>query len=475
MWPYCRACGRELQSDDRFCIHCGMKMEPNDTELEKQLPPGKEDGKNQASIQNVKRNAPSKKRTLSWTVAFLGGGGIALLLVVFLVQHLSSQGASSEMMESDPSKQQEDRIADLQGMIVHENGDPLDEGEAQAIHALLEEENIEDLEHLFDTEKGDSVSDATRETPLKAKAVMLTWIDDTAMTGNEETKLKPEKVYFNGKEIDSERVTVDETSSNEWTLEETDQDGMLTFGPVVPGIYQIEIEFTDHEERIKGEVAIAPTVEESTVYLHLNESGVNTISSYEEITLQKKEEADGIQVNYPVFGYPRVDAQVKAYTEEKYEAFEQLLQQNQENLVDGSDRPAFYHEFNMLDYEIFGEYISISFTEYVYEGGAHGMYWVVPHTYELETGMQIDLNELFERTGSTLERLAEVVNEKLVTGQIEGATTIDPLEVKEENFQYFSLQEDGLTIHFQLYHLAPYAHGILDVDVSWEELDAEPL
>lgn len=117
----------------------------------------------------------------------------------------------------------------------------------------------------------------------------------------------------------------------------------------------------------------------------------------------------------------------------------------------------------------------ISFTQqgYEYSGGAHGMPYWVPHTFDLHTGEELDLS--FFVTNE------EGVFKDIVMEQFIKMYDVDPdlywddaIDIVRECVSLqspFYLKEDGLVIYFGPYDLAPYAAGFVEIVVPYDKLE----
>lgn len=109
-----------------------------------------------------------------------------------------------------------------------------------------------------------------------------------------------------------------------------------------------------------------------------------------------------------------------------------------------------------------------------YTGGAHGMYGTECYTYSLNDGFELSLADLFDE--SELQRLDELIHEKIASQY--NAPTDEALT--EAGFfpeyiaptENFLLRPDGITFYYNPYDIGCYALGAVEVNVSWDELNA---
>lgn len=109
-----------------------------------------------------------------------------------------------------------------------------------------------------------------------------------------------------------------------------------------------------------------------------------------------------------------------------------------------------------------------------YVGGAHGMRWILARNYDRLNGESLSLDDLFDAEGRTA--LTEQIQNRLVEQY--NVPSIDSLTqcgffpspraiVPTENF---SLSADSITFIYNLYEIACYATGIVQVSLSYDEL-----
>lgn len=117
----------------------------------------------------------------------------------------------------------------------------------------------------------------------------------------------------------------------------------------------------------------------------------------------------------------------------------------------------------------------ISFTQqgYDYSGGAHGMPYWVPHTFDLHTGEELGLSAFVANE--------EAEFKEIVTEQFIEMYDVDPdlywedaIEIVRESVDFessFYLKEEGVVIYYGPYELAPYVAGFVEIVVPYDKLE----
>ena len=127
-------------------------------------------------------------------------------------------------------------------------------------------------------------------------------------------------------------------------------------------------------------------------------------------------------------------------------------------------------------YEAYSEYdvtynknniLSIPITNYEFTGGAHGMTYLKSYNYNLLTGKEIKLKDIFSKND-----YENIIN-NYISKEIEknkGLYFIGENGFKGINSnQEFYIEEDGLVVYFQLYDIAPYYVGIPKFKIPWSQ------
>lgn len=112
--------------------------------------------------------------------------------------------------------------------------------------------------------------------------------------------------------------------------------------------------------------------------------------------------------------------------------------------------------------------LSLSLIVYAFTGGAHGMTTIKSLTFDVTTGRQYTLKELFKPNSDYVKRLSDIIAVKLKewnTPLLDGFKTIMPN-------QDFYIADHSLVIYFQLYEISPYVAGFPYVPIPiWDIQD----
>lgn len=111
-------------------------------------------------------------------------------------------------------------------------------------------------------------------------------------------------------------------------------------------------------------------------------------------------------------------------------------------------------------------YLSVEQRGYIYTGGAHGMTLFNAATFDLNTGRELELADLFKNGSNYLERINKVVAAKVAE---DSRMFFGPVEVKDGDRFYI---QDGknLVIAYPPYEVAPYAAGVVTFAIPLDGL-----
>lgn len=131
------------------------------------------------------------------------------------------------------------------------------------------------------------------------------------------------------------------------------------------------------------------------------------------------------------------------------------------------------NDFPFNNYEIFVVYyitydknmlLSLYSDRYEYTGGAHGITRRIAQTWDMNRGMLLNLNSLFKPGYNYRKVILDEITKQAKEKENEGEYFFDDLEenlIKYFDPRNFYLSEDGLSIYYPLYTIAPYVAGII--------------
>jgi len=153
--------------------------------------------------------------------------------------------------------------------------------------------------------------------------------------------------------------------------------------------------------------------------------------------------------------------------------FEDILKTDTRSTED----PNFTGYSDEIDYHINynqNNLLSVEFSGYNYSGGAHGIPFVKTLNFDLKTGKELKLNDIFKTDSNYLNYFSTQSKQKLAT---KFANTDmqeyfnEGLEPKNENYENWSFTPNGgINITFGAYQVVAYAFGTPTIHFTTEDL-----
>ncbi len=119
--------------------------------------------------------------------------------------------------------------------------------------------------------------------------------------------------------------------------------------------------------------------------------------------------------------------------------------------------------------------ISVIFYDYEFTGGAHGNTALRTMNFDLSTGRELALADLFSGGTVPYDTIASFAAKTLEDRLGADATFPEGYTADAANFQFWTLAPDGITFYFPPYQVAPYAAGIQKVTVPLADLGLSDL
>lgn len=247
-----------------------------------------------------------------------------------------------------------------------------------------------------------------------------------------------------------------------------------------------EFSLNDH----KFYAPLPPVIIDGTTYLPLrflleqmgykigynDESHVVTIDKIQENELkltnksesQTKTDNRTITLQYPqIEGWANSAASTKinAFLEAEVEKYKAAAIQQLNDLTEESSgtAPDFPNTFD-VNYKVTynqDHKLSLYFIVYTFSGGAHGFYSWDAHTFDLDTGNELSLQQVTSNNANYKTIINQEIKKQLAEKEYE---LIEPF-ASIRNDQGFYLKDDTVVVYFGLYEYAPYALGILEFPI----------
>ena len=187
-----------------------------------------------------------------------------------------------------------------------------------------------------------------------------------------------------------------------------------------------------------------------------------------------------IEVSWQRFDMSRPDEASDSLVQNAVKAFRTSAQEEYLALEDlrKSDPDFVQHPYEMVLTGTIsgnGRTAGVLWQDYQYLGGAHGNLAVIAQNSTVPEGKALELADLFGRPDTALRLLSEQARRELLGRGLPPDMVSPGTEPELENFQTFLLTEDGITLYFSPYQVAPWSEGVVTVTLPIDSLaEAEP-
>ncbi|MDR1054808.1 MAG: DUF3298 and DUF4163 domain-containing protein [Prevotellaceae bacterium] len=115
--------------------------------------------------------------------------------------------------------------------------------------------------------------------------------------------------------------------------------------------------------------------------------------------------------------------------------------------------------------------ISMNYSWYIYEGGAHGNYGKICYNYEKATGKKINYKSLVKDEAKLLNIAQKAFKEQ--NGIAEDEEITEMFQFENNTFRLndnFGFTTEGITFYYNPYEIAPYAAGLIELTLTYDQL-----
>lgn len=233
----------------------------------------------------------------------------------------------------------------------------------------------------------------------------------------------------------------------------------------------------DKEEVVQAEGTKVKAGAEKKEFQEKQEIDFDT---YEKKVIENKNNGRRVSIEYPQFGYEKLDQII----EKKMESAFEEEKENLEGLWDGEREEGVTYSFTrrMKEPVITEDIISLCFEDYFFFGAAHGIFTSYSINFDLKTERVLTLDEVLAKHDTSLDVVVDAVADKLMTDEQFAdyrsgyfGNYAEDVEKETEpmkgNYNGFTIQEDSITFYHQYYPLFPNAAGMVEIELKWSELE----
>lgn len=201
---------------------------------------------------------------------------------------------------------------------------------------------------------------------------------------------------------------------------------------------------------------------------------INKIDVVEKSIEENTDKYD-VKIKYPmVVGdkkevVEKINKTIEDYTLEWLNDLKLLVQEYSKNYEEAGAKMPKMEAYSLFESFNTDEVISLPVNYYQYTGGAHGLTTKVSYNYDLKSGKEIKLKDLFKEGfdyKSIIDKKVREDIEKEKDIYFENGALFKGVN---ENQAYY-LNKDGIIVYFQQYEIAPYSSGIREFKIPYGEL-----
>ena len=203
-------------------------------------------------------------------------------------------------------------------------------------------------------------------------------------------------------------------------------------------------------------------------------------ASYKMTTVSEKNEVIEAKVVYPQFeGFDDLNSLIKSRTLGAYDDFKSSAQKTRKEIESAKSAsaekiPPFEYKAVCDSIIVSDNYISMLFTAYLYEGGAHGETLLDSITYDKALKKEVSITEA---SGLSVKDIATQCKDYFMKHLNYGGNEAEAQKARtdwiaegtipeESNYQTFTYDGKKLTVYFEPYTVAPYSEGVQKVTIA---------
>ena len=198
---------------------------------------------------------------------------------------------------------------------------------------------------------------------------------------------------------------------------------------------------------------------------------------YKMTTVSEKNAVFEAEIAYPQFAeFDDLNALIKSRTLGAYNDFKSSAQKTRRELENASAKklPPFEYAAACDSIIVSDKYISMLFTAYRYEGGAHGETQLDSITYDKALKKEVSITEA---SGLSIKDIATQCKDYFMKRLSYGGNSAEAKKARTDwiaegtipeagNYQTFTYDGKTLTVYFEPYTVAPYSEGVQKVTIA---------
>lgn len=201
---------------------------------------------------------------------------------------------------------------------------------------------------------------------------------------------------------------------------------------------------------------------------------INKIDVVEKSIEENTDKYD-VKIKYPmVVGgkkevVEKINKTIEDYTLEWLNDLKLLVQEYSKTYEEAGAKMPKMEAYSLFESFNTDEVISLPVNYYQYTGGAHGLTTKISYNYDLKTGKEIKLKDLFKEGFDYKNIIDKKVREDIAKEKDIYFENGALFKGVSENQAYY-LNKNGVIVYFQQYEIAPYSSGIREFKIPYGEL-----
>lgn len=212
----------------------------------------------------------------------------------------------------------------------------------------------------------------------------------------------------------------------------------------------------------------------TTVYAAKQENKLTVIKKEERREYKNKQGDIRLYLNYqypllegPQSGIPKINEDILNQKQAWFDSHKELI-----DSIKGEQNYGFKNVDEVsyiITYNKDGK-IGILYEGYLFTGGAHGMPYRNSYVYELDSGEQLALSQILQKSkeeikSSLVEQFRKRVEENKDWYWPEALQIVKDMDLSKIGYY---ITDEGIVFYFDPYILAPFAAGFVEVLVPWK-------
>lgn len=190
----------------------------------------------------------------------------------------------------------------------------------------------------------------------------------------------------------------------------------------------------------------------------------------EDVIIVKEENEKYIfDIEYPHTPYEKLNIEIEQFVRNEVAQFKSDIESFDTDIVTAAKYSMY------ISYAIYKTDIDIYSVELIlspYHGGAHPNHYVQTYVYNIRSNEILGLEKIIDvnKLGKIADLIYQDFKQRDYFEGFDHDWFVEGTEPNSENYQNYIFTENGLKFIFPPYQVAPYALGIQDIELKWDDI-----